>query len=389
ERRPWIVVGEMEGALGLSDTKNSPESMTEMPYDHSKEGLHLKGRAGVFAKGSVGDYTITFRYDTRKPEDVLMQENIPSTEGEEFYPVYGDESEQFFEAQSRTRYYLRVDKGLSYFVLGDFQTDLGTDLDFNRYSRTFNGVLWNWQRPKNFKLRLFGSKNNQDIVRDELPGTGMPGPYFLSARPLEFSEKVWIEVHDRFNPQLVIDRRQLNRFTDYEINYEEGYIILKEPLRQFDQDLNPQFLVVTYETESLPEDQYMYGVRAEKWLRDLRLGVFGVKEEHTIRDKGFYGADIYYKKDKLDFVAEWSNSEGYDALTLGATSGQAYRVQLRYNDRDLRGRAFYKRTNDGFQNPSSATALESYETYGVEVTKNLSNSYSVGFSATVEDRTTI
>ncbi|RME68756.1 MAG: hypothetical protein D6778_01455, partial [Nitrospirae bacterium] len=130
-------------------------------------------------------------------------------------------------------------------------------------------------------------------------------------------------------------------------------------------------------------------VRAEKWFRDLRLGIFGVKEEHTIRDKGFYGADIYYKKDKLDVVAEWSNSEGYDALTLGATSGQAYRVQLRYNDRDLRGRAFYKRTNDGFQNPSSATALEPYETYGVEVTKNLSNSYSVGFSATVEDRTTI
>jgi len=385
EKRPWLVVGELEGAVGLSNTSGSPPKITDMPYDHSDDGVNFKGRGALFAKGSVKDYTVTLRYDTKPPDPVLMKQRIPSTEEGQYYPVYGDDSEQYFEAKSRRHLYLRVDRGLSYFLFGDYNTDFGRELDFGRYSRTFNGALLNIERREDFRVKGFVSENSQDVVREEFPGKGTSGPFFLSSSPLEFSEKVWIEVRDRYNPGVVIERRRLNRFTDYEINYEEGFIILHEPLPQFDDDFNPEYLVVVYETDSLPEKEYSYGLRGEKWIGGVRFGIFGVREEHPQKDKELYGVDAYYYRGGLKFVAEAVKSEGFEGDQFDSTSGSAFRMEASYTQRRNRYRLFYKKVNDGFQNPSSSTAEEAYTNYGFSLTREF-KSFKVSAGGSVDER---
>ncbi len=385
EKRPWLVVGELEGSIGFSSTHNSPSKFTDMPYDHSKSGVHFRGRGALFAKGTVKDYTVTLRYDTKRPDNTLLKQNVPSTEEGQFYPVYGDDSEQYFEAKSKKHLYLRVDKGLSYFLFGDYNTDFGKEFDFNRYSRTFSGILINLESPKNYRIRGFVTKNSQDVVREEFKGKGISGPYFLKGQPLEFSEKVWIEVRDRYNPDVVLERKRLNRFTDYDINYDEGFIILHQPLPQFDQDLNPEYLVVTYETENLTQKEYMYGLRGEKWIKGVRFGLFGVKEEHPQKDKELYGLDLYYYKDGLKVIGEVAHSSGFEGEDFSETSGNAYRAEVSYSQKNYQGRIFYKKVEDGFQNPSSVTAEERYTNYGFDLTRDF-GSLKITASGLVDNR---
>ena len=385
EKRPWIVVGELEGDLGVSSTHNSPPKVEDMPFDHSKSGTHLRGRGAVFAKGSLKDYVITLRYDTRKPEDVLLKQNIPSTEEGEFYPVYGDDSEQYFEAKSKRHLFLRVEKGLSYGLFGDFRTGFGSEFDYNRYDRTFNGVLLNLEKRKNYRLRAFVTKNDQDIVREEFRGKGTSGPFFLNGSVEPFSEKVWIEIRDRYNPQVVLERRELNRFADYEINYTEGFIVLKEPLPEFDENLNPEYIVVKYETESLPKEEYFYGLRAEKWIKGVRFGLFSVKEEHPVRDRKLLGADFYYNKGPVKVLGEYARSLGFESDSLAPTSGKAYRLEAGYNLSGTSWKLFFKKVTGGFQNPSSDTVEESYRTYGYRFSKDWKR-FKLSSSGTVESR---
>lgn len=388
EKRPWIVLGELDGGIGYSQTKNDPPKGSGMPFDHSKKGVNFAGDGAVFAKGNVDDYTVTMRYGTRQPDNVLMQQNIPSTEENQFYPVYGDDSEQYFEARSRDRLYTRIDSGLSYLLYGDFITDFGKEFDFNRYDRTFNGLQWNWQQVDDFRVNSFVTENKQDLVMEEQAGRGISGPYFVDNTMLEFTETVWIETRDRFNPQVVLSRVQKQRFTDYEINYTDGFIIFKEPIPEFDDNFNPVFIQVRYESDQLASPQYIYGARGEKWFDNLRIGLSGVNEQHPVNDKRLIGADFYYLINGFKFLGEAVRSEGYEDTALNTTSGNAYHVELRRDDKDLQTKLFYKKVDDGFQNPSATTAENAYQAYGFDVTKTM-NDWRVQAVGSVDEHPTI
>ena len=387
EKRPWIVLGNIEGAVGLSETKNNPPKITDMPFDHSKDGVHLKGRAAFFAKGSVKDYTVTMRYDSRKESyKTLMEQNIPSTEENQFYPVYGDDSEQYFEAPTKNNIYVRIDKGLSYLLYGDFNIQIGTEFEFNRYTRTFNGLVWNLEHKKDFKVRTFVTKTKQDIFQERIEGKGLSGPYFLKNKNLiQFSEKVWIEVRDRYNPDIILEKKQLNRFTDYTVNYEEGWLIFKEPVPQFDKNLNPIYIFVIYEAETFSSGEYMYGLRGEKWFKDVRIGITGINEDHSIKNKNLYGIDIYYQKGSITALAEFAHSEGYLDTSLNPTSGNAGKAEISYSYKDINSKLYYKQVEDGFQNPSSTTAEERYTTYGFNISKNMKKT-NITLNGLVDDR---
>ena len=361
EKRPWIVVGNLEGGIGIGDTKNNPDQ-TKMPFKH-KDGTRLEGKASVFAKGSINDYTITARYQTEKPDDVLMNQNIPSTEENQFYPVYGDDSEQYFEARSKNRLFLKVEKDLSYFMFGDYRTNLGSDLEFNRYNRTFNGIDVNLQKEKNYRIQGFITKNSQEQLKEEFQGKGISGPYFLKNPVREYSERIWIETRDRYNPNIVLNRKELHRFTDYTINYEEGFIIFHEPVKQFDDRLNPNYVVVVYETDSLQEEKYTYGLRGEKQFFDgkLRFGLTGIKEEHVLKDKKLYGADVLLDTGKLRILGELSRTETDNDGFAGKLEGK-----YTFNQYFAVG-GYYKKVQGGYQNLSAITADQGYETYSANI----------------------
>ena len=388
EKRPWIMAGGIEGTLKFSKTKHSDDALVDYPADHSEEGTHFDTEAGVFAKGSLGEFTVTTMYDSDRDikEGTLLEQNTPSTEEGEFYPVYGDESEQFFETKSQNSFYLKIERDLSYFMHGDYQTDFPDDLEYNVYRRTLFGQQLNLEKEDNFRVNLFFSENSQDIIKEEQPGRGISGPYFFKQNVIEFSERILIEVRDRNNREIVLSQEEKRRFTDYTINYPEGWILFNEPIHGFDDDFNPVAIVMIYESETDGKEEPIWGARAEKTIaNNLTLGGMYVLEERMIEDKSIYGVDLIYDDgENIKFVAEYAKTDGFDT-TLSDTDGDAVRLELNVDNTDVRTRAWYSNVDDGFQNPSATHVLNDTKTFGIETNYDFFENSTVTAEAYRED----
>ncbi|MEE8574163.1 MAG: SdrD B-like domain-containing protein, partial [Thermodesulfobacteriota bacterium] len=365
EKRPWIILGDIETGGAISERSKNSSKLVDEPFDHNGKSFKVNG--GLFAKGTIKDYTVTMRYKEKHGDKSrLLEDNRIDGERDELYPIYGDSSEQFFEAQSQTSYFFKAEKNLNHFLVGDYKTAFGSSMTYNKYDRVLNGALINVESEDNYKVRTFVSENSQVFARDELKGMGLSGPYKLSkSLVIENSEKVWIEVRDRFNENLIIETRQLSRNSEYSINYDSGYLVFKEPVPEFTSGFDPIYINVLYETNG-GMDNLIYGGRAEKELFDgmFRVGVSGVMEEDTIKDKTFTGGDFIFNARSVTVTGELTHSRNYDSGTFATTSGHAKRIEGVYKSANRMATVFYKQNADGYQNLSAVTAMKAYETYG-------------------------
>jgi len=88
-------------------------------------------------------------------------------------------------------------------------------------------------------------------VQDELQGDGTSGLYKLTQQNIiANSDRLRIEVRDRFDTGTVVETRTLSRYIDYDIDYANGTLFFKQPVMSRDASFNPQFIIVDYEVDS-------------------------------------------------------------------------------------------------------------------------------------------
>ena len=133
--RPMLVVGIVEGALSLTKFKKDAltpniattdfsedlrnwEKTTESDNGNTRKSA--AGRVALFVKGTVkGEYLLTAAYDSDK---IVQQKLFRDIDPNAYYPIFGDASVKNFDAQSKSRLYVRIDKDKSYLLYGDYTT---------------------------------------------------------------------------------------------------------------------------------------------------------------------------------------------------------------------------------------------------------------------------
>ena len=109
----------------------------------------------------------------------------------------------------------------------------------SRYSRTLTGLKSDYA-GEHFGYSAFAAQSDQGFVKDEIQGDGTSGLYRLSRRPLIInSDKMRLEIRDRFRSEVVIESRPLARYLDYSIDYLNGTLFFKQPVPSRDQNFNP------------------------------------------------------------------------------------------------------------------------------------------------------
>ncbi len=255
-----IAVGFAEATIGFGRSGEDAlhdrlEADEISPFEDTEEGVE----GAVYLKGRVlGDSLLTFRYDSdRELEDALFR----SVEPDEFYPVYGDQSERGFDARSRGRLFAKLERDASYILFGDVAYDASAEaIQLGRFQRTLEGARAHLDTGR-LRLDVYAGETETGQVVREIPSLGISGPYDLDTTGvIENSETVEMLVRDRNQPGVILETRRLSRFTDYTLDYFTGALVLARPLPLRDPDFNPVSLRVTLETgEDAGEAYAVYG----------------------------------------------------------------------------------------------------------------------------------
>jgi hypothetical protein len=360
----WFYVGMADLTIGRRDGSGIVEAADPGEFG----GIYTKGRLSFYLKGKIkGEYLLTAAADTGEgplgdlftgalstdPQAILRR-----IDPKEYYPVYGDDSTMVDDAPTQGKLYVRLERGPSHVMWGNFRTEIG-DSAFLRGDRALYGasaVYNSDQTTPAGKPRASasayaarpGTVNEYDVMR----GTG-GSAYFLRHQDLApGSESLVIEQRDAISGALV-SSRPLSADTDYRINYMQGLVLLTVPLpftatsgSAVQGDANLVNLVAQYEytPADAAVDDMALGGHAEAWLNDhVWLSAAGtggasdgtssgslISARARVQSNGASFAEAEIARSEGDNSNAWATTDG--GLTYvqqaAALGGEAYAYRL-------------------------------------------------------------
>lgn len=345
----WFYIALADITAGRNST-SGPAQLVTGDTQHFDNEAYVDGRLAFYLKGKVkGDWLLTASADTKEQPIKHLFSNIDDKDPryllrrldpDRYYPVYGDDSTSVEDAPTRGKFYVKLARGESHVMWGNFQTQLsGSDLV--QYSRGMYGA--------NLKLRSdtatgFGQKNTQVDAfvgdpgtlgaREQFRGTGGSLYYVQHQDTTRGSDRVWVEVRDK-DSGIVLKTTQLSATQDYDFDPIQGRILLTAPLPSTADDSqlvragslsgNPVFLMVSYEyTPSIRDVNNMtVGGHVSQWLGDkVQIGATGYRQGDQATRQHIYGIDATYRVSAGVYLkAETARSSGTGTTTQSSGTG--------------------------------------------------------------------
>lgn len=371
--RDWVMVGLAEGTVGYNDLSGN---MQELEASELEDEFYDGGRLAFYAKGKVlGKYLLTVAFDSGKERqaDERLQQLINP---DDYYTLYGDNTEQQFDAASREKLYLRLDADRFYALFGDFNTEL-TVTELSRYSRSFTGARAVYESDK-ASLNAFAAETTESYQRDEIRGNGTSGLYQLSRSNIVVnSEKISIQVRDRFHSERILSERQLSRFIDYNLDFQDGSLFFKEPIASHAEGFNPVYIVAEYESRNLDDEDIVAGGRAALKFNEeqVEVGVSAIHEGISGAEGDLAGIDARIAIGERTEVRAEIASSSVDALS-GEREGDAYLAEVTRDGQGVDVNAYIREQEAGFGLGQQANSESGMRKLGartvVELTEQLS-----------------
>ena len=348
-----LAVGVIEGALrfGVNGASLAPllEDDALSAFEDTVEGA----RGALYLKGKIrGDALLTLRYDSdRDTEDRVFRDIDP----DDFYPVYGDNAERGFDAQSNGLLFVKVEKGLSYVLYGDINiAPQARAFELGAFGRIATGAQVHWENQR-VRIDLFAARTDETQIIREFRAGGVSGPYEVDLAGLVAgSERVEIVTYDRDQPSVQIGLVELRRLNDYAVDTFDNTILFDRPIPSVDDDLNPQFIRITFEADENAEDYWIaageIGVQLTEGVtagfREIRTTADGLSQDNRRLRSAYLEGDFGGLGRADAEVAESRNPAG--------ETGRAVRIGYERNTEGARIRLRAGETGERFDAPNAA-----------------------------------
>ena len=380
EVEAWIVPGDTEWTLiGLAEASFGARTIADnMEMGGSFDSdLGEKARVAFYAKGKVlGKFLLTAAYDSAKQKEEQRLEG--AIDPNAYYTVFADGTARRFDAASREKLYLRLETSTFNAIYGDFRTGFD-QTDLARYDRAATGLKGEG-RFGSFHVQAFAADIESRFQRDEIQGNGLTGPYRLSSRAIvPNSESVRLEVRDRFRSEIIVESRELSRFIDYDLDLLSGTITFKTPILSRDFDLNPQFIVIDYETQRMQNTGKLNaGVRGDVVVAqgDLRIGSTIIADQGDNARTDLVAVDVTAKLGTSTEV----RSEAAASVKNGMVSA-AWQVEAEHHTGDIDILAFARTVEPEFGVGQQSNAEQGRRKMGVDARYSVSEDIKVTGSA--------
>jgi hypothetical protein len=362
ETRPTIMVG-----------------LAEMSFGSAIPEVGLRGEQGTsrnrlsfFYSGRLwADNSVTLAYDSQRPinrtagRDRLFQLDPL----DRVYPLYGDSSTRYEAAPSNSKLYARIDHNRSFAMFGDLDADM-EELAISGYTRKLTGVKLRLENTAGDFLSITGARPDTSFARDVFPGGGLSIIRLSHGEILQGSETVALEVRDRRNPEVILEREVLTRSVDYNLNSVDGELFLLRNISTFDSGLNLKQIVVTYEHRASGMSSSVYTARGRRNFTGwgLKLGFSSVMQKQEDAGNffigGFDGEKSLPHRGILKFAYATSQgeissgfnasaSDGGDSTHVGNAFSLDLQQPLLFGEAMLRAK--YSSASAGFLNPFGST----------------------------------
>jgi hypothetical protein len=386
EPRPWIMVGLAEGTAAWRDVSRAVQPLPgDAPIE---EGYQGDGRIAFFAKGRVrGDFLLTMAYDSARDPNAARERLRGVIEPDRYYLVYGDGTEQRFEAASTERVFLKLERREFAALFGDYDTGL-TVTELTRYSRSLTGIKADFGGER-VTATGFAARSDLGFVRDELRGDGTSGLYRLTRQRLVInSDKIRLEVRDRFRSERVLETRELARVLDYRIDYADGSLFFREPVASRDPNLNPIYIVAEYETQGTGEEVTSAGGRAAARTADgtIEVGVSAIHDGALDGDSRVAGVDLRWRATPITEVRAEAAYSDSDNLTR-AGSGTAWLAEVKHVSEKLDVVAYAREQEAGFGVGQQAASEAGTRKVGADLRWNIDERWAVQSQALLQQQT--
>lgn len=336
----WFYVALADLTVGENNVEKGDPASFLNDQDHFNGGTYTDGRGAFYVKGRIkGKYLLTASADTgeqdigdafkalqkRDPRELFRQ-----IDSDKYYTVYGDDSVTQQDAATQGRFYVKLERGQSYALWGNFRTQInGTDLA--QLSRGLYGLQARWVSDgatsfgeRRTVVEGFAAQPDTRSSHEQFRGTG-GSLYYLHRRDIvKGSERISVEVRDK-DSGLVLSNTELNPEQDYDLDPFTGRILLNEALptvsddsmslvRADAMDGHPVYLVVRYEynpvATKITDDSS--GGRATHWVNDnIQVGVTAGHERQLELDHEVGGADVTYRHSAGTYLrAEVARTKG-------------------------------------------------------------------------------
>ncbi|MDX8387961.1 MAG: OmpA family protein [Ghiorsea sp.] len=341
ELRDWILVGFGEGTIGFNNLSGAVQPISN-PAEQDK--LYKDGQVSFYAKGQVaGDFLLTLAYDTVNKNKDNQASKFGDIDPNSMYTIYGDTTQQQFDATSSKKLYIKIERDTFYALFGDYNTGLSTT-ELTRYSRAFTGVKAELHEDS-LGFTAFATQTSQTMRRDEIRGNGTSGLYQLSRKSIiANTETILIETVDRFKSEVILDSVQLTRHVDYDIDYVLGTVWFKQPIMSKDSELNPVMIRIEYESDDLTDQFTTAGGRVYvKPNEKIEVGGTFISEGYLGGSNTLSGVDVKVKlNDQIQITSEVAESSN------AQVSAQAWKVEALLAKDTLSGKAYARQQDDNF-----------------------------------------
>ncbi len=325
ESRPLLATGFIEAGATVSSVSSNGLAPTGSADSISDESS-VDARAALFIKGRVKDkYNLTFSYDSDKnSNEMLLRDINPSVH----YPIHGDASVRGYEAQSRSKLYLKLEENTDSVMWGDYLTDADSEQGNLAISRrTLTGFSGTAVKGDN-RFRVFAAMQDDPRVAEEFPGNGSAMLYRLESYPIiANSEVVEIITRSRDNPGLITGRTRLSRFGDYTIDPIEGFVSFSTVIPTLDDRQDPIYVRISYDVEKGGDNYTVSGIRFDRQSSDdLRFGLSFTRDDNNEDGSQVMGGYASYKMATgTQLFASIASSD-----TIQQGKGNAYRFSAEH-----------------------------------------------------------
>jgi len=357
-RKPFVN-GLVTGGVG--SVPDAPQNADGVPNGPNSR----KGRVAVYGTGGVGSNgLLTVAYDTADKLDESSATGANTFDPTDRpFATYGDSSTVRDDALSRDHLYARYDQGQSHAMWGEFQANTGGQNSVGGFSQLVDGLQVGIAN-KGRSLSGFVARNDIAYGRVVLSPSGLS----TLAQPLNpdivvGSENVSLVAIDR-RTGIILSQTQMVRNIDYTIDYVSGQIrFITVPL-PFDEFLNPQSILITYEYGGATVHSQVFGGRFDSTFGNgpnpVKIGAGYVNDGNGVSNYSLFtqelsGAFRGGSWSLAHAVSDGSiNDPSANVTSLanaGGTGGEAFKGAFSKTMGSDKFTAGFDSTSEGYSNP--------------------------------------